>query len=123
MIRFINNLEELYNDKDFIVTISLNGDKEKILTEFKETLQLPIYFGENWDALYDCLCDLSWIDNHNIVIFHNDISNVDKVLLKIYVKILKDTIEVWFGNDKKNFSAVFLEKDKPKIIELLNEEQ
>lgn len=24
----------------------------------KETLQLPEYYGENLDALYDCLCDM-----------------------------------------------------------------
>lgn len=37
-------------------------DKEEFLGLCAETFQFPDYFGGNWDALYDCLTDLSWAD-------------------------------------------------------------
>ncbi|GAA1917866.1 hypothetical protein GCM10009716_28520 [Streptomyces sodiiphilus] len=35
-------------------------DKETFLRRCAEGLSLPAWFGWNWDALYDCLTDLSW---------------------------------------------------------------
>ena len=45
------------------VSLSLGdaADKEDILTEFARALDMPRWFGANWDALYDCLTDLSWL--------------------------------------------------------------
>ncbi|MBN1152533.1 MAG: barstar family protein [Dehalococcoidia bacterium] len=36
------------------------GDKPGILHAFAGALEFPDYFGMNWDALYDCLTDMSW---------------------------------------------------------------
>lgn len=49
---------------DFTVArIDLAGcvDKEGSLARIGETLQFPDWFGANWDALADCLGDLSWL--------------------------------------------------------------
>lgn len=35
-------------------------DKEDLLAALTIALRLPDWFGHNWDALADCLCDLSW---------------------------------------------------------------
>lgn len=35
-------------------------DKDDLLTALAVALKLPEWFGHNWDALADCLCDLSW---------------------------------------------------------------
>ena len=35
-------------------------DKDDLLTAIALALKLPEWFGHNWDALVDCLCDLSW---------------------------------------------------------------
>lgn len=35
-------------------------DKEALLARLARALGFPDWFGGNWDALEDCLCDLSW---------------------------------------------------------------
>jgi len=35
-------------------------DKTCVLRMMGEALECPEYFGMNWDALYDCLTDMSW---------------------------------------------------------------
>ena len=37
-------------------------EKEKLLREIAAALRFPDWFGQNWDALEDCLTDLSWLD-------------------------------------------------------------
>ena len=44
------------------VRIDLAGcqDKAGFLGRIAAALRFPAWFGDNWDALYDCLTDLSW---------------------------------------------------------------
>ena len=35
-------------------------DKDEVLERFAAALRFPDWFGRNWDALADCLGDLSW---------------------------------------------------------------
>ena len=35
-------------------------------TQIAKQLHLPSYFGKNLDALFDCLCDFSWLDTNNV---------------------------------------------------------
>ena len=42
--------------------INLDGcvDKDELLRRIAVALGFPQWFGGNWDALFDCLADLSW---------------------------------------------------------------
>jgi len=55
-----------------VVPVSLAGvtDKAALLERFAVALAFPDWFGANWDALEDCLCDLSWRrgDGHVLVL-------------------------------------------------------
>lgn len=48
---------------------------ERIFDSFSRQLVFPSYFGRNWEALRDCLCDLWWFANRPVVIMleHADI--------------------------------------------------
>ncbi|MGW1890720.1 barstar family protein [Streptomyces sp. NPDC002004] len=38
------------------------ADKDAFMARVSGTLELPGWFGRNWDALADCLTDLSWAE-------------------------------------------------------------
>ena len=50
------------------------GSISELFHEFSAALQFPYYFGNNWDALDDCLSDLAWLKSDKIVLF---ITNAD----------------------------------------------
>ena len=42
--------------------IAVTGDREALLDALAGALVFPEWFGHNWDALADCLGDLSWLE-------------------------------------------------------------
>jgi RNAse (barnase) inhibitor barstar len=71
-------------------------DKLDLFRNLSAQLEFPTYFGDNWDALFDCLCDLHWIPNYEVCILHHDLplkgSNED---LESYVMVLRDACKSW----------------------------
>ncbi len=47
--------------------------KQKLLRVLAHQLQFPAYFGYNWDALEECLRDLSWLPAGDVQIRHRDL--------------------------------------------------
>jgi len=79
-------------------------DKDELMEELKLKLNFPDYFGSNWDALFDCLCDLSWIHEGVIIIKHRDIPKLSIQDLEIYKDILQDAIYSW--NDDETHKLI-----------------
>ena len=78
----------VYSDKDRNeINLVLDGEKlknkEQLLMALKEGLCFPNYFGFNWDALQDCITDLSWLKG---------VSKVD-VAIKNSNKLMSDESE------------------------------
>jgi RNAse (barnase) inhibitor barstar len=51
-------------------SLDLHGidNKAALLTALGKCLRLPEHFGDNWDALADCLEDSDWLGGHGIAI-------------------------------------------------------
>jgi RNAse (barnase) inhibitor barstar len=45
----------------FRIDIGHTKSKKDFLAQVARALQFPDWFGENWDALNDCLTDLDWL--------------------------------------------------------------
>lgn len=68
--------------------------KEALLSELHQRLRFPDYFGGNWDALWECIRDLSWLPDGPVVLRHRDVPLAsDLAGQKKYVAILRDTVE------------------------------
>ena len=91
--------------------ISLHGstDKQAILKSISEALAFPEWFGRNWDALEDCLGDLSWRPQGGHVLLFDDIALGDE--LGILIDVLGSVAEQWAARGIP-FFAVFADPAK-----------
>ncbi|WP_313626501.1 barstar family protein [Kosakonia sp.] len=91
----------------------------ELLKSFYYLLWFPGYFGFNWDALNDCLCDFSWIDSKKIAIIHEKIPELPDEEKVIYLDILNHAILSWKEDNTHDFDVYFKQEDKKNIEELL----
>lgn len=70
--------------------------KEKVLGILSERLRFPRYFGQNWDALEECLGDLSWLgETKCVTIVHEGLPfSPAGDQLAIYLAVLRDSVTV-----------------------------
>jgi hypothetical protein len=89
----------------FLATIRF-GDKETLLRNLAAALQFPDWFGHNWDALEDCLADLSWRDAAGFVLLFSDAEPGDD--FGVLTDVLRASAESWAARGKP-FFAVFVD--------------
>jgi hypothetical protein len=87
-------------------TISLKGGKEAMLDCIARALDFPDWFGRNWDALEDCLSDLSWRQADGTVLVFTGFTRNDD--LGILLDVLASSAESWAERGKP-FFAVFID--------------
>ena len=69
-------------------------NKSALTDALFEALQFPDYFGRNWDALDECICDLSWLPPGDVILIHRDLPlSEDRALLSVYLRILERAVE------------------------------
>jgi len=85
------------------------ADKAALLENMASALGFPEWFGQNWDALEDCLTDLSWRDaTGHVLIIERATPGGD---LGVLVEILRSSAEFWAGRGKP-FFAVFVDPQR-----------
>jgi len=74
-------------------------DKAALLRQLAASLRFPAYFGGGWDALADCLTDLSdWIDAPGyLIVFTNagDLCRAKREDLAVFADILESAAQFW----------------------------
>ena len=88
--------------------------KKEFLARLAKALYCPPYFGMNWDALSDCLRDLSWLnDNGWVVILLNGqefaVKNQDDFTTAI--DVLQTAAEYWRSHGKPFWILFYGDKD------------
>ncbi|WP_068469972.1 barstar family protein [Candidatus Protochlamydia phocaeensis] len=95
-------------------------EKSELFNLFSTQLEFPLYFGANWDALYDCLRDLNWILENEILIIHEDIPlKVAESEEKKYLELLLDVLISWQNDNNHHLAIFFPEEEKSKIQKIL----
>lgn len=85
--------------------------KEKLLTILADKLRLPGYFGGNWDALEDCLRDLTWLPaGRPVLLVHEDLPfGAGGENRGIYMAILREAAQHWAARSERTFRIVIPE--------------
>jgi hypothetical protein len=81
-------------------------DKEALMERIARALEFPHWFGGNWDALEDCLTDLSWSKAGGHVLLLEGAAELPVDERGILVDILA-AAAAWWADRKRPFFAVF----------------
>lgn len=92
--------------------------KRDLLRVLSQGLNFPSYFGWNWDALEECLRDLSWIEQpRRILLIHEGLPfQPDWENRATYLSILKDAIATWGPNQSHELIAIFPAHCRDEIL-------
>lgn len=80
------------------IDLGLATDKNSLLRFFGRSLHFPEWFGENWDALIDCLTDLSWeeADGYVLILQRTDVlREIDPPTIDTFYEVLRDAAATW----------------------------
>lgn len=114
--------ESIFNNNNKKIVLIPRGIKKKdeLFNLLSLKLNFPFYFGKNWDALYDCLLDLSWIIENEIVIIHEDIPLDSENEKTQYIELLFDLLKNYKQSKPHNLKVMFPQIYKKEFIRLLN---
>jgi hypothetical protein len=82
------------------------SDKVQLLKNLAVALGFPDWFGHNWDALEDCLTDLSWREAAAHVLLIEEAKPGDD--LGVLIDILRSSAESWAARGRP-FFAIFVD--------------
>jgi hypothetical protein len=93
-----------------VARIDLGGAaaKEALLARIAGALAFPSWFGGNWDALEDCLSDLSWMPAAGYVLLLERASGLPADERGTLADILASAATSW-AERKRPFFAVFVD--------------
>jgi hypothetical protein len=73
-------------------------DKTSFLRQVAEAMDFPPYFGQNWDALDECITDLEWRPANGYVIFYDSVgafAQNDPEQWQVALDILRSAVDHW----------------------------
>ena len=84
------------------------ADRQALMQRIAGALQFPSWFGANWDALEDCLADLSWLEARGHVLLFEGTAAVAEDERGILLDVLAAAAASWMERGRP-FFAVFLD--------------
>lgn len=98
--------------------------------EIKEKLKFPEYYGNNLDALFDCLIDLEWLQQHNIILHFVHLQNIlnqepaKDYFLSTFLLVISDicsSVEEIKDLDYSEKKLYFIINESNEVRDILNE--
>ena len=90
-----------------------------LLNALYVVLQLPGYFGFNWDALADCLRDLHWIKQRTVVLRHSDLPLLSEPEQRIYLDVLAEAVASWGADEEHSLAGSFPKAGRGDVLPAL----
>lgn len=104
------------------VDLPAAADKAAVLEAIARAMTFPEWFGANWDALEDCLTDLSWREGDGHVLVLAGASAMAGDDLRILMDVLDASAGFWKARGKP-FFAVILDPAREQALSDLYREK
>jgi hypothetical protein len=103
----------------FYINGTFVKSKADFLQAVAKALMFPDYFGNNWDALEDCLTDLDWLTDDRLILLYEQPETFAQHAPSewlVALDILRSTADYWHTRDR-SFS-VFIKSSDTDLIGL-----
>jgi hypothetical protein len=107
----------------FSLDLSKACDCAALLKTVADCLHFPEWYGDNWDALTDCLCDMSWseADGYLLIIKGGKlIQSNDSDSLSMFISVLEETSSFWKTQNIEFWALVTEEHSMLSKLEVVN---
>jgi RNAse (barnase) inhibitor barstar len=77
--------------------------KDQFFNHAAVAMKFPDHFGKNWDAFYDCLTDMGWVDAEGYAIYFdhtNGFAKHHESQLETVIELFQDAVDFWKGEGK-----------------------
>lgn len=120
ILTFEDEIKKKVDSDRFVEIPSSTSTENDLISLYRKELSFPEYFGtsSNWDAFYDILSDLYWLDIHQVVVYHDSLPKLGEKDFGIYIGIISDLVK-HSDEDGKTVKFIFNTRDKEKIQSLL----
>jgi Barstar (barnase inhibitor) len=74
------------------------GDRGDLLAAIGEALQFPAYYGQNWDALEECITDLAWLPARGYLLLYDQADRLalrEPEVWRIACETMREAALVW----------------------------
>ncbi len=89
---------------------------EALHNEVGAALQFPDYYGENWDAMDECITDLAWVPADCYLIYLPKVEEVlpnDEKGFGIFLSVLSDAAKAWANPEMRGLASTEEPVKKP----------
>ena len=102
-----------------LVAVPRCATRKDLFNFFSNAFAFPHYFGENWDALYDCLVDGSGDRSSDVLLWHDALPLADEHDNAVaYLQILRDLV-IDNAGPGTGYRVAFARHLKPPVERLL----
>lgn len=88
------------------IALAPGTTKSVLLQRLAEVLEFPPWFGGNWDALEDCLKDLSWLGAPGWLIVLEGSESLAHGDLRELTDVLAESARYWIGRDRPFYAVL-----------------
>jgi len=118
---FFDDEKKIIHDDCFLATLPVNlQGPDDLLMALYESLAFPGWFGFNWNALFDCLGDFSWVKQREVFLIHNDLPHLSDDQMQVYLDVLFNSINNWKPDEEHELKVFFPMSAKTEIDRLFS---